>query len=448
MTTNDADRRLTAWLTDAAPAREPEHLLSAVLEETARTPRRPAWRITGRWFDVSLSAGRLASVLTPPWRLIALAAILVLAIAGAILVAGARRAAPPPPFGPARNGDVVYSDVGDLYARTSPIGPARPLVVGPAPDAAPAFSRDGTHVAFLRGEGAAGSEFDRTGLWVAGAGGEAPRRLGDPFPGEVTGFDWSPDGATIAVGWTQQGGSPHVALVTVADGARRAVASDLGAAMNPRWHPGGEQLLVRAHVAAGDADTGPPLWGLYLVALDGHIVNRLGLHTGLEDPDYRANWDDYFNRPSWSPDGTRIAFDTLEYPTVASDTDPGWRVHVATVDSRGLVTDEQTLNTTPAADDDFDATWLPDGSGLVLHRIEEGVHDVVVVRLGNVPSELVLGPHLDNLDLSFVVSPDGREVLAWDRASRHTWRMDPATGSLEALDGTIDDAATWQRTGE
>ena len=39
MTPNDADRRLTAWLEAAAPAREPDHLLDAVLERLREAPR-------------------------------------------------------------------------------------------------------------------------------------------------------------------------------------------------------------------------------------------------------------------------------------------------------------------------------------------------------------------------------------------------------------------------
>ena len=53
MSMNDADRRLSAWLESVAPAREPEHLLDTVLAQTARTSRRPAWRIPERWIPMT-----------------------------------------------------------------------------------------------------------------------------------------------------------------------------------------------------------------------------------------------------------------------------------------------------------------------------------------------------------------------------------------------------------
>ena len=61
MSTNDADRLLTAWLDSVAPAREPEHLLGDVLERTSWTRRRPAWRIPERWIPKTTATARVST---------------------------------------------------------------------------------------------------------------------------------------------------------------------------------------------------------------------------------------------------------------------------------------------------------------------------------------------------------------------------------------------------
>ena len=105
MTARDEyDRHLSAWLAAEAPAREPEHLLGEVLARTARTRRRPAWRIPERWISMSAITSRVAPPPGVPWRAIALTALLIALIAGAVLVAGSLRHRVAPPFGPAANG--------------------------------------------------------------------------------------------------------------------------------------------------------------------------------------------------------------------------------------------------------------------------------------------------------------------------------------------------------
>ena len=60
----------------------------------------------------------------------------------------------PPPFGPARNGAIVSSDDGDIYAVDAVTHAERLLIGGETFDFGGGFSRDGTKFAFLRGAGA------------------------------------------------------------------------------------------------------------------------------------------------------------------------------------------------------------------------------------------------------------------------------------------------------
>jgi len=86
---DDLDRRLEAWFEADAVRREPEHLLGEVLARTARTRRRPAWRVPERWIPMSTITTRTAEAPRVPWRLVGVAALLVLGLAiGTAFVAG------------------------------------------------------------------------------------------------------------------------------------------------------------------------------------------------------------------------------------------------------------------------------------------------------------------------------------------------------------------------
>ena len=64
------------------------------------------------------------------------------------------------------------------------------------------------------------------------------------------------------------------------------------------------------------------------------------------------------------------------------DPDPGFRVHLAEMDPAGAVTAETLLDPGTAVDDEFEAAWLPDGSGLLPHRVEEADHGLVRWPIG------------------------------------------------------------------
>jgi len=117
-TRDDFDRHLAAWFEASAPSSEPEPLLGQVLARTARTRRRPAWRIPERWIPMSAITTRSARVGQVPWRTIGLIALLIVTlVAGVLVIAGTRRPALPPPFGVAGDGKVLYSFDGDIFVR-------------------------------------------------------------------------------------------------------------------------------------------------------------------------------------------------------------------------------------------------------------------------------------------------------------------------------------------
>jgi hypothetical protein len=176
-TRDDFDRHLAAWFEASAPSSEPEPLLGQVLARTAHTRRRPAWRIPERWIPMSAITTRSARVSQVPWRTVGLIALLIVTlVAGALLIAGTRRPALPPPFGVAGDGKIMYSFDGDIFVRDTPTGAKTALITGSTIDQTPAFSNDGSKFVFGRHE-AAGAD----SMWIANVDGSAQRRLDIPF---------------------------------------------------------------------------------------------------------------------------------------------------------------------------------------------------------------------------------------------------------------------------
>ena len=96
-------------------------------------------------------AQKSAYVPRVPWRAIIVAALLVVLVAATLVWVGSQRRAAPP-FGPARNGLIMYTVDGDLLSWDPDSGASRTLLEGATDDFTGIYSRDGTKLAFLRRE--------------------------------------------------------------------------------------------------------------------------------------------------------------------------------------------------------------------------------------------------------------------------------------------------------
>lgn len=213
MTWHDGfDRTVVAWLDEEAGQGRPDYF-DEVLARTTRTRQRPAWSSLERWLPMQstlrfVPAPRVASLL--------IIIGLILAVGAAALWIGARHRLPQP-FGPARNGAIVSSHDGDIFAVDAATHAERLLVGGKTFDFGPTFSRDGTMFMFLRGSGDAGDDQELS-LAVANADGTSVREVTKPGQG-LDWLDWSPDSTQIVFLSRRTATGPNVINVVNVDGS-------------------------------------------------------------------------------------------------------------------------------------------------------------------------------------------------------------------------------------
>jgi hypothetical protein len=184
---------------------------------------------------------------------------------------------------PGKNGPIAFNLGGFIYTENVD-GTNRkrivPLTLGVAVAATePAWSPDGTKIAYSSKEGGTG------GIFIVNADGTGTTRVtSDPADGEPA---WSPDGKKLA-------------FIHVSTGRRRLVTANLDGsnlfvvdpnlqsdADDPEWSPDGTRIAF-----SNFAD-------IYVVNVDG---------SGLTDLTADVAEPSRSDNPSWSPDGSKIAY--------------------------------------------------------------------------------------------------------------------------------------------
>jgi dipeptidyl aminopeptidase/acylaminoacyl peptidase len=187
---------------------------------------------------------------------------------------------------PGSNGRILLLEDGDLFTVTAEGGDRRQLTFD-GRNSSGTFSPNGERISFLKSDGSSPRD-----LYVVNADGEGGARLIATHPettnaGGIHGITWSPDSARIAYFLT----SPRPAIRIV--DARDGTPDPLPQSDDPRgprpfgaleWSPDGSELVY---------DDGGDIW---VQPLDGRPARQL---VGVEGQD---------SRPTWSPDGSRIAF--------------------------------------------------------------------------------------------------------------------------------------------
>lgn len=190
--------------------------------------------------------------------------------------------------------------------------------------------------------------------------------------------------------------SDYEIFVVAPDGSRLANVSHSWADdVAPVWSPSGRRIAFVSFrdTLAGKWNLGPG--SIYLVDFD----PLAGVDTGgafrLTDNEGSDGW------PTWSPDGTRIAFE--------SDRSGNWDIWIVNADGSGLV------NLTRSPDEERYPAWSPDGHRLAFTSKRNGPSNVWVLNIqealqgagASKAGNLTKSPHRDRYAMW---SPDGRRI--------------------------------------
>lgn len=297
----------------------------------------------------------------------------------------------------------------------------------------PAWSPDGTRIAFVSGRDVPGLWRHReAGLYTMAADGTDVRHLAPDLKVAWQPPAWSPDRRFIAVAagsWDLRK-EGHALYVVPADGAGLVQLWD--AVSGGAWSPDGTRLAFAKPDGAEVA--------LYTITSDGSVARRVTVIHGWQpeygEPDPRGAW---IHTVAWSPDGSKLLYAcggrqfcvvTLDGQPV-SEPCPGW-----TEGPVCYTRDREVVGTALVGDR---AVWSPDGGRIaVTSRPAPRVHNGLVLY-----SALPDGSDRQTLALrgvgGLVAAQAAEEDLATSRAACAAGLVVPAP---EAHAGLVRDCAT------
>ena len=417
---------LPALLSDLYVESAPSYRFD-VLAQTSRMRQRPRWTFPERWLPMALVRRRTWAPALPMRPVLIVAAILLLLVGLLIFQAAGRRSVPPP-YGIARNGEIVYVVDGDVYARDSVDAPARLLIGGDAVDEAPTFSRRGDKFVFVRGTAVGGPY----ALWVADADGSAARELVGPLT-DIDSWDVSPDGSTVVV--SSRGADRRMQLELIPLDGSPSTVLPLGVqATSPRFRPpDGAWILFLGGDPKGRSTP-------YLVRADGSGLRELEVRIKALDPDH-----DFKHGMDWTGDGSQLAFVAVDDDLPRSGVESGLRIDIATVASDGSVIDQRRVEFDPTADHELNPNFLP-GTGKLLYNTRNRDVDTVSIGVPGVRGGTSVGPASTTLGgIDYVISPDAKTALAYYWTEQTTYLFDLTTMQSRPIGLGTTNTITHQR---
>lgn len=248
----------------------------------------------------------------------------------------------------------------------------------------PSWSPEGRRLVFY------GGRLPMISLYTIEADGSGLQRL----LGRQSRFDinpaWSPDGRWIAfVRSLTPAGQQHTFAVRP-DGSGLRRFSPRRIPGTPAWSPDGRKIafveFIRRRGADGRIHSQSEI---FIVNADGTALRRL-THSPKEDVG-----------PAWSPDGKRIAFTTSRNARLLEQDD----VYVMNAD--GTEQTQLTENQAPIDGDgllgsDFGPTWSPDGTRIAFTSARDGNFEIYLMNAdGSCETRLTRTPRIDEFDLSW-----------------------------------------------
>lgn len=246
-------------------------------------------------------------------------------------------------------------------------------------------------------------------------------RDGDP--------SWSPDGRNLAFESFRDGGSEAYRMMADGSGVTRLTFNGAPEDRGTSWSPDGRRIAFHSTRDPGGTGHHGGNFEIYVMSANGS-----GQRNITNSPAFDA-------QPAWSPDGSKIAFNT--------NRDGGdFEIYVMNPDGTGL----RRLTTSPG--EDSGPVWSPDGSKIAFQSRRDG--DLEIYRMnadGTGVTRLTrndTGTPLTTFDAFAAWSPDG-ERIAFTSARDgdfEVYAMNASDGSavrrLTSMAG-FDGRCDWQR---
>lgn len=207
---------------------------------------------------------------------------------------------------------------------------------------------------------------------------------------------WSPDGESIAFGAESRGGDGGFDIdIYVADadgGGIERVTTEPTFASGPSWSPDGSRL------AFSGVDMSQ-MSGSVSAGSDREGSDESGIHTIRSDGTglHQLTTEPGDEYPAWSPDGAVIVFGRLTKAT--------GRIYTVSLDGDG----PRKLTDPPEGYWDSQPSWSPDGSKIAFTRASESRSDVFLMNVDGTGVKKLTGKSGDGFSPDF--SPDGKQIV-------------------------------------